>query len=160
MLALYCLTLSTLPRPTSDLLTLCKALSALPKLVCTSLARSDFATALLKARLPRSANHFAILPNSTESFSPVAMFARVEAAVNAAVTLLPLPVLSSLLLRAEYTPPDCTGFVLPCVGVASVVTLTSLIALSTYAKMSWCLPLGSYTDASMSPVPAPEAPRQ
>ena len=86
---------------------------------------------LLKAKLPRSANHFAILPNSTESFSPVAMFARVLAAVNAAVTLLPSPVLSSLLLRAEYTPPDCTGLVLPCVGVSSVVTVTPEMALST-----------------------------
>ena len=32
---------------------------------------------------------------------------------------------------AVYTPPDCTGLVLPCVGVASVVTVTPEMALST-----------------------------
>ena len=49
---------------------------------------------------------------------------------NAAVTVLPSPVLSSLSASAVYTPPGCTGLVLPCVGVASVVTVTPLTALS------------------------------
>ena len=67
------------------------------------LARSDLATVDLNARLPRSENHFAIFPNSTLSFSPVAMFVREDAAVKAAVTLLPSPVLSSLLASDVQT---------------------------------------------------------
>ena len=74
---------------------LCKALSALPKLVCTSSARSDLATVFLKANLPRSFSHAEILPISLLRLSPLIRFS-LSRVLKFTVTLLPSPVLSSL----------------------------------------------------------------